>query len=140
MREIQNPSINNPCNTTMTSQIRGITITLDQRLLQAERISPYDNNAATIAAEVPAGLTLNEPAMSPRVKCDHEVVIPQEGQGIFQITCHEHGGNPSCSCVPNPRESGFKHAATISSNANPQPQTAETALNCHLTGSFRMLR
>lgn len=82
-----------------------------------------DNKTTTatetrIASRVPARLARKLDAISPRTKCDHDVVIPHAGQRIPQIIRIEQGGNPSCWCVPNPAGFGRNHAAMASGDAS----------------------
>ena len=73
---------------------------------------------ARIASRVPAGLARKLDIISPRTKCDHDVVIPHAGQRIPQIIRIEQGGNPSCWWVPSPAGLGRNHAAMASGDAN----------------------
>tara|TARA_R110002049_G_scaffold72490_2_gene187152 strand:- start:171924 stop:172223 length:300 start_codon:yes stop_codon:yes gene_type:complete len=48
------------------------------------------------------------------MKYDHDVVIPQPGQGIPASIRIVHGGNPSCWCVPIPLGLGSNCPAVTS--------------------------
>ena len=83
----------------------------------AEGIAQITIPAQRIKIRAPAGCTKNARTASPRTIREKEVVIPQNGQGIWNRLSIRQGASPSCSCVPNPRSSGLSQRASRKTSA-----------------------
>ena len=92
-----------------------------------ETKSQGPDNTESNASKRPPAFDLAANTSSPRKACDHEVVIPHDGQRIPNTLEKVHGGKPSCWWVPKPRESGSNQHATPSNSNSPLPVRQHSA-------------
>lgn len=78
----------------------------------------------TSANTAPPRLVLQAAAGLPCMTCDHDVVMPHDGQGRPDSIRNVHGGRPSCRWVPRPLGSGCNTAAAASAAISAVPAAA----------------
>lgn len=107
-----------------TTRARSLGLPHSQRPRTDETIAQGAAKAASSPRRVPPGLARSASPSCPRVRCAHEVVIPQEGQRLPNTVTKVQSGRPSCLCVPHPLASGTSTRAVISSPNRPSPRAA----------------
>ena len=85
--------------------------------------------AQGVKIRAPAGCTKNARMASPRTIREKEVVIPQNGHGIWNRLSMRQGASPSCSCVPSPRSSGVSQRASRKTSTI-APVTRSARIRC----------
>jgi len=80
--------------------------------------------AHNTASRAPPAFARKASRQQPRTTQAKAVVEPQLGHGRPNSISNEHGGKPSCWCVPYPRSLGCKNKAMTSGHKKPTPSTA----------------
>ena len=98
-------------------------VAITARVLSPGRPTSHRPRVAETSSQGPATIAIAAnsvpPALQPiawnhwpRTACDHEVVMPHDGQRTPNNHTNVHGGSPNCRCVPKPLGSGRSQAAT----------------------------
>ena len=77
---------------------------------------------------VPPPLAARADRIFPRAACAHEVVMPHVGQRQPVRRANPQADRPNCSCVPNPRGSGFNPRAVAIRTSAATPHAASNSL------------